>query len=172
MDAAAARVLLRRAVSVRDWAHAMDAFFALVAQDPDAFREPALLATTRDFASAMALTGGEGPDRIYDALAHRAGSGGVDVLYEIVRTRGGSKGSTRALELLAKPDVIAHATPELRITVALRSASCADMPALLPRAASEGDARTLVVLQTVAAVCLGKSPALADAQKALKKRLR
>jgi serine/threonine-protein kinase len=171
-DAAAARLRLRTAAGMRDWAHAADAFLALVDSDPTAFQDATLVGPIRDLATALALPGGDSADRVFDALAHRAGSGGLDILYDIVRTRGGSKASTRALELLAKSDVIARATPELRITVALRVAPCAEMPALLPRAAAEGDGRTLIVMQTIGAVCLGKSPALDEAQRALIKRLR
>jgi hypothetical protein len=54
----------------------------------------------------------------------------------------------------------------------LRQAPCPEKAALLDQAASDGDLRTLVVLQTVTAACLGKSAALDDAIHALKVRLR
>jgi serine/threonine-protein kinase len=171
-DAAAARLRLRTAAGMRDWAHAAEAFLALVDSDPSACQDPVLVGPIRDLASALALPGGEAADRVFDALAHRGGSAGLDILYELVSKRGGSKASARALELLTKSDVIAQATPELRITVALRTTSCDEMPALLPRAAAEGDGRTLIVMQTIGSVCLGRSPALDDAQKTLIKRLR
>jgi serine/threonine-protein kinase len=171
-DAPAARLLLRRAAGARDWVRATEAFYTLVDHDPAAFRDAALLGPARDLAAAMAPTGGDEADRMFEALANRAGSGGLDVLYEIVRTRGGSKAAKRALDLLSKPEVLARATPELRATVALRTAACSEMPGLLDRAAAEGDARTLVVMQTVAPACLGRSEALRDAQRALMRRLR
>jgi serine/threonine-protein kinase len=171
-DGAAMRLLLRRSTPARDWVRATDAFFALVDHDAAAFHEPAILVATRDLAANAALAGGDSADRIFDALAHRAGSDGLDVLYELVRTRGGSKAATRAMELLGKSDVIARATPELKVTLALRDAPCSDKPALLDRAVAEGDLRTLVVMQTVAAACLGKSKALENAERALKQRLR
>jgi serine/threonine-protein kinase len=171
-DAPAMRLLLRRSVEARDWIRATDAFFALVDRDSLAFHDPALVTTTRDYAANTGLAGGAVADRVFDALAHRTGADGVDILYEIVRTRGGSKAATRALDLLGKPEVLARATPALRITVTLRQAPCPDKAALLDQAAREGDLRTLVVMQTVAAACLGKSVALDDAEHALRVRLR
>src|SRR6185437_12413073 len=87
-------------------------------------------------------------------------------------TRGGTKASARAEVLLRKADVIARATPATRVTFALRDAPCPEKAGLLSRAAAEGDERTLVVMETLAATCLGRSPALADAEQALKARLR
>ena len=171
-DAAGARALLRRAASGHDWAHAADAFFALAEHDPGAFHDPALMAATRDTAAASAVVGGDMADRVFAALGQRLGSDGLDVLYEIVRTRGGSKAAVRAEELLRQASVLAKGTPALQITVAFREAPCAEQPALLDRAAAEGDARTLVVLQTVGASCLARSSALENAERALKLRLR
>ena len=110
---------------------------------------------------------------MFDALAHRVPGSGADVLYELVRTRGGSRRPPPAPEaLLAQPEVAALATPALRITFELRQAPCPDKAALLDRAAAEGDARTLIVMETTAAACLGRSKALGDARDALKARLR
>jgi serine/threonine protein kinase len=171
-DAAATRTLLRRTASDHDWVHATEAFFLLADHDPTAFHDPLFVAAGRDVAAASAVTGGAGADRVFEALSKRLGADGIDVLYEIVRTRGGSRAAVRAQELLAQSDVLARASPELRITLALRETPCAGKPALLDRAAAEGDARTLVVMETIAAACLGRSKALDDARTALKLRLR
>jgi serine/threonine-protein kinase len=171
-DGAAARAMLRRAVPARDFAHGAEAFFAIADHEPAAFAEPALLVPTRDLAAGVALGNGPDADRVFDTLARRLGSPGPDILYEIVRTRGGSKAAARAEALLAQPDVAAIATPALRITFALRAATCGEKAALLDRAAAEGDARTLVVMETTAAACLGRSKALLDARDALKARLK
>jgi len=155
LDTSAARTVLRHAAAGHDW-----------------FHDPAMITAARDVAASAGVAGGEAADRVFAALAQRLGSDGLDVLYDIVRTRGGSRAATRAQELLRQGPVIARATPELRITVALRDAPCADQTALLERAAAEGDARTLVVMETVSSSCLGKSNALEVAVKALKARLR
>ena len=171
-DAVATRTMLRRAAAGHDWVHATEAFFALVDRDPASFHDATLLAPTRDVATAAALAEGEVADRVFEALSSRLGSDGIDVLYEILRTRGGSKAAARVDVLLANSEVLARGTPELRVTVALRTAPCPEKAALLERAAAEGDARTLVVMQTVGAACLGRNPALGEAVKALKARLR
>jgi hypothetical protein len=170
-DAGAARLMLRRASAVKDWARATAAFFALAEHDPDSFHDPALVVAARDMAAVAGAADGEETDRIFDTLAQRLGSGGPDILYEIVRTRGGSKSATRAHDLLRNEDVLARATAELRITIALRDAACPDKTALLDRAVTEGDGRTLLVMQTVGAACLGRNQALYDAQRALRIRL-
>jgi serine/threonine-protein kinase len=166
------RTTLRRTAAGHDWAHATDAFFALVDHDRAAFHDPLVIVAARDVAAAAGVTSGDVADRVFEALELRLGSDGIDVLYEIVRTRGGSKAAVRAQNLLGRADVMAHASPELRITFALREAPCADKPGLLTRAAAEGDGRTLLVMETVGAACLGKSQALADAERALTQRLR
>jgi serine/threonine-protein kinase len=163
--------MLRRASAVKDWGRATAAFFALADHDPDAFHDPALVVAARDLAAVAGLAGGDEADRIFDVLAKRLGSAGPDILYEIVRTRGGAKSATRAHELLRSEEVLARATAELRITVALRDAACPDKTALLDRAVAEGDGRTLLVMQTVGAACLGRNQALYDAQRALRNRL-
>jgi serine/threonine-protein kinase len=170
--ASAARTMLRRAAATRDWVHANEAFFALADGDPASFHDATLLAPTRDVASAAAVTGGPLADRVFEVLGQRTGSDGPDILYEIVRTRGGSKAAAIAQDLLGKSDVLARATPALRITVALRNAPCPEKAGLLDRAVAEGDARTLVVMETVGAACLGRNPALAASMTALKARLR
>jgi serine/threonine-protein kinase len=168
----AARTILRSAAAGHDWPHATDAFLALVDHDVAAFHDPLVVVAARDVAAAAGVTGGDVADRVFEALELRLGTGGLDILYEIVRTRGGSKAAARAQSLLDRADVMARATPELRITFALREAPCADKPALLARAAAEGDGRTLLVMQTLGVACLGKSQALGDAQRALAQRLR
>jgi eukaryotic-like serine/threonine-protein kinase len=171
-DPLASRTMLRSAAAAHDWPHATEAFFALVDHAPAAFHDPVLLAPTRDAAAAAAVAGGEAADRVFAALGQRLGADGVDILYEIVRTRGGSKAAVRAEELLLQSEVLARATPAMRITFAFWQAPCADKSALLDRAVADGDARTLVVMQTVGAACLGKNPALGEALKALKARLK
>ncbi len=171
IDVAQKRGDLRRFATAKDWPHASDVFFALVDHAPDGLHDPTLTYPVRDMAASLALAGGEPADKVFEALAQRAGADGPDILYELVRTRGGSKAAARALDLLAKPEVIARATPSLRVTIALREAPCPEKAGLLDRAVAEGDLRTLVVMETVAAACLGKSNALREAEKALRLKL-
>ena len=166
-----ARALLRNAVAARDFQHGIEPFFTLVEHDPAAFREATLATAARDLAVTLAAAPGDNTDRVFEALARRLGSDGVDVLYEIVRTRGGSKAASRAEALLAQDDVSARATPALQVTYALRAAPCSDKIALLDRAASAGDARTLVVMETTCKACFSRNQALEDAIKSLRQRL-
>ena len=151
------RAVLRRATATRDLARAVDAFVALASYDAAAFKEPAVALAARDLASAVALTGGEGADRVFDALAHELGADGLDVLYEIVRLRGGSKGAQRAEPLLREPGAMDRATPALRVTFALHEAPCEQKAALFDKAIADGDVRTLMEMQTRTKACFGAS---------------
>ena len=166
-----ARAVFRNAAVARDFQHGIEPFFALVEHDPAAFREAVLAVAARDLAVTLAAAPGDNTDRVFEALARRLGSDGVDVLYEIVRTRGGSKAASRAEALLAQDDVSARATPALQVTYALRAAPCMDKLALLDRAGSAGDARTLVVMETTCRACFSRNQALEAAIKSLRQRL-
>jgi serine/threonine-protein kinase len=166
-----ARARFRNAVAAHDFQHGIEPFFTLVDHDPAAFHEAALSTAARDLAVTIAAAPGDATDRVFEALARRLGSDGVDVLYEIVRTRGGSKAASRADALLVQADVTARGTPALQITYALRAAPCADKLALLDRAVSAGDSRTLVVMETTCKACFSRNQALEDATKSLRQRL-
>jgi serine/threonine-protein kinase len=169
MDPTVARATLRKAVAARDRARAMDAFFALAAQDPGAFRDPGLFASARDLASAAALGDGEDADRYFATLGKKLGADGLDILYEVVRLRGGSKAAMSAETQLREPGVMDAATPALRAAWTLREAPCSEKTALLDRAVAEGDARALAVMQTSVMACLGpQNEPLKAALKALK----
>jgi serine/threonine-protein kinase len=170
-DAVAARTMLRRASGAHDWVRATEAFFALAEADPASFHDPSIVNAARDVAAAAGVAGGEQADRIFAVLGTKLGSDGLDVLYEIVRTRGGSKAAARAEEILRKPEVLARATPALRVTFEFREAACPEKAKLLDRAVAEGDGRTLLALQSTGVACLGRDPALAAAMKALKQKI-
>ncbi|MCC6524241.1 MAG: serine/threonine protein kinase [Polyangiaceae bacterium] len=76
-------------------------------------------------------------------LTERMGTTGPDILYLLLTTRGGTAAADRAAQLLQDPAVRARGTPAMRIAYELRTAACADKPALFERAAAEGDARVL-----------------------------
>jgi eukaryotic-like serine/threonine-protein kinase len=141
-----------------------------VAHDPSVFHEPGMALAARDLAVALDREG-KG-DRLFDALTNRLGSDGLDVLYDLVATKGRAGAAVRAGTVLHQKDVLARATPEMRVAFALREASCVDKLGLLDRAAAEGDGRALVVLQTQGVACFKKNNrAVQEAMTALRARL-
>jgi tRNA A-37 threonylcarbamoyl transferase component Bud32 len=98
------------------------------------------LATRDDESAAFALleTGKLGPK-------------GADVLYDAAYAGPQTPAAQRARHALLRPDIIQKASPALQIAVELRStSSCEGKKALLDRAATQGDARALAVLETYA----------------------
>lgn len=172
-DGTVARATLRKAAGARDLPRATEAFDDLARYDAAAFHDPAVAMAARDLASAMAVSGGDAADRVFDILAHKLGADGLDVLYEIVRLRGGSKGAQRAEPLLREPGAMDRATPALRATFALREAPCPEKAALYDKAIADGDVRTLMVMETNAKACVGASnKPLEAAIKALRQKAR
>jgi serine/threonine-protein kinase len=168
----AARLILRSAVARRDWVHAVPAFVKLVDISPASFRDAQVVSDSRDLATAIAMGSDEAADGVFSALATRLGADGLDVLYEILRARGGTKAAARAEAFLRQPAVLASATPTMRISFEFRVASCDEKAKLLDRAVAEGDGRTLTALEVTGASCLGNSPALRQALKDLRAKLR
>jgi eukaryotic-like serine/threonine-protein kinase len=170
-EAGTQRAALLRAMRVRDYHGGEAAFFELVERDPGGLRSPDISLAVRDL--AVALERDPGGDRILDALSTRCGPEGLDVLYDLVSTRGRAAAAVRAGEMLKKPEVMARATPTLRIAFELREAPCVDKLGLLDRAVAEGDSRALVVLETQGAACFRKNnKALLAAIAALRSRIR
>ncbi|WP_437991524.1 protein kinase domain-containing protein [Sorangium sp. So ce145] len=167
----AARKALTDAVRARRWVKAADAIQQLAERDPAALRERAIAIAARNVAIAIAKTGEEHADKVFDALSSRFGAAGIDVLYEIVETRGRSTPATRAAKLLRDPEIAARGTPAVRISFELRDATCGEKLPFLERAVSEGDERTLVVLETTVRPCYKKSRAIDEAIKNLRSRL-
>jgi serine/threonine-protein kinase len=180
LDARAWRQVIRRAPHTRDFVRAERAVHALAAIDPEGI-------ASRDMLDAMVdvcVNAGAGPDggrRLLERLADDFGAGGVDVLYEVVARRGGSTAARNASELLARPDVRARGSDAFRVAIDLRSAPCADKPALAERARVEGDGRALAILAalrgtdcdpTSGACCVFDHPAVERAVRDLDLRLR
>ncbi len=169
-DAQNQRTLLQRSLRVRDWNGGEAVFLDLVEHEPAVFRSPEMAAAARDLAVALDREG-KG-DRLFDALTTRLDTAGLDVLYELVATKGKAGAALRAATVLRRHAVLARATPEMRIAFQLREASCVDKLGLLDRAASEGDGRALVVLQTQGSACFKKhNHAVQEAMTALRARL-
>ncbi|WP_437576900.1 protein kinase domain-containing protein [Sorangium sp. So ce887] len=167
----AARKALTDASRARRWVKAAEALNLLAERDPTALRERAIAIAARNVAIAISKTGGELADKVFDALASRFGTAGLDVLYEIVETRGRSTPATRAAKLLRDPEIAARGTPAVRISFELRDATCGEKLPFLDRAVSEGDQRTLVVLETAVRPCYKTNRAIDEAIKKLRSRL-
>ncbi|WP_437483874.1 protein kinase [Sorangium sp. So ce1014] len=167
----AARKALTDASRARRWVKAAEALNLLAERDPTALRERAIAIAARNVAIAISKTGGELADKVFDALASRFGTAGLDVLYEIVETRGRSTPATRAAKLLRDPEIAARGTPAVRISFELRDATCGEKIPFLDRAVSEGDQRTLVVLETAVRPCYKTNRTIDEAIKKLRSRL-
>jgi eukaryotic-like serine/threonine-protein kinase len=161
-----ARLLFLRAARAHDYRGAGRALVALADRDAAAFRDPEVALAARDVTGALEPDGTA--DDVYDALSRRLGGAGLDVLYAVVEGRGGSRAATRAADLLRRGDVIAAGSPELRIAFALREAPCDEKPALFDRAARDGDARALAVLETLGRSCFVRNQALEETIAALR----
>jgi len=181
IDAAGWQDRLKKAAARKDWFPGAKALLALGQIDPD-------LVTGRELRQdVLAVAAGIGfeseskeADQVFELLANGLGSGGLDVLFDIVRSRGGTKAGRRAGDLLANPEVMARATPALRIAYDLRKASCTEKRELLGRAVEEGDGRALAELSIAYGArcssdrdpcCFREDKAMADAIKKLKERL-
>ncbi len=167
----AARATLQASVEAKDWGAAERALLVLADGQPSALRDAAMAQAARAVATALEREGNGRADRVFDALSSRFGAPGLDLLYDLVVSRGGSVAAKRAVALLGKPDVLARATPALRIAFELREAHCNEMPPLFDRAIKDGDGRALLVLESLGRSCLGKDKKLDHAIKAMRSRL-
>jgi hypothetical protein len=132
------------------------------------------LATREDESAALALleTG-------------KMGQQGAEVLYDVAYGGAQTPAAQRAKHALARSDVLQKATPTLVVSIELRgTTSCEGKKALLDRAASQGDARTLTILESYTSTggcgflgtrdcwsCMHKDGSLAAATTKLRTRL-
>ncbi len=170
VDLTAARTTLLAAARRRDYSMASKGLLALAEGDPHAFADPDIAAAARDTASSLDAVGAGDP--IYAVLADaRLGSAGLDVLYSIVQDRGGRHAAERAREMLENPELLARASPEMRIAFQLRVAPCTEKSKLFDRAVREGDLRTLIVLENGVSACFTRSSELTATVRALREKL-
>ncbi|WP_437630500.1 protein kinase domain-containing protein [Sorangium sp. So ce854] len=176
----AVRAQLSRAVATRNWVHAAHAMLDLAEADPEMLLSRGLREEVVSTVAGIAFEeGNPAADQVFDLLTNKLGTGGLDVLLDVVRARGGTKAARRASEILARPAVMARATPALRVTYAFRKATCNGKRALFGRAAAEGDERTLFELQVLHGArcrrtdpcCFRDDKAIAEAIQQLKERL-
>jgi serine/threonine-protein kinase len=174
------RAALVTAAKGRDPEAIADAVKKLAALDSNALADREVRSALRGAATTLADAGGDGVDRLYDALL-QAGEPGLDAVYDIARSRSGTKAGRRASDFLRQQDVAAHESPALRVALQLRDASCGAKPALFPRAAELGDERALAELEYLQRAdcpryndpcCFQKSRALASAIQSLRQKVR
>jgi hypothetical protein len=84
---------------------------------------------------------------------------------------GRSAWAERAAEALLKPEVIALATPAVRVSFQMRAAPCDLKLGLLDRGVSDGDERTLIAMQIVVRGCVKDTRRVDAAIRRLKDRL-
>jgi serine/threonine-protein kinase len=181
VDAAGWTVRLKKAAAVKDWLRGAKAFLALAKLDPEQIKAEEMRDEVISVAAGIAFeNNSEEADQVFDVLANRLGSEGLDLLFEIVRSRGATQAGRRASEILSRPEVMAQATPALRVTFEFRRATCGAKRTLLDRAAEEGDQRTLFELQIAQGVrcprkldpcCFREDQAMTEAIRKLKARL-
>ncbi|AKT38354.1 serine/threonine-protein kinase [Chondromyces crocatus] len=165
------REALLASVTVVDPAVGAETLLALLEREPGALRERPIAVAAREVAAAIGRVDGELTDRVFDALARRAGSEGLDVLYEVMASRGTTPPARRAAALLRDPEITLRSTPTMQVALDLRLARCRDKLGLLERAVEEGDRRALVALEANVKFCFQKHPLVASATQRLRDRL-
>ena len=152
----------------------------LALADPNVGRDPEIAQ-----ALVTALQGDNESAKAATQLLERdLGAAGVELLYDLTLKQTGASWKPRLNQSLTKPQVLAKATPELRVALELRTAKrCEAKRQLLPRAQSQGDGRALSQLRSLTQTrgcgflglkdcwaCLRKGPALAQAIASLEAR--
>jgi serine/threonine-protein kinase len=181
-DVAGWRARLDKATQIKGWVLGAKAILALAQLDP-AFLDDADT-RTRVVAVAAGIAfenRSELADAVFDTLSARLGASGLDTLYDLMVSRGGTRGGQRARAILADPAVVPRETPALRVAFDFFVGNCSARRALLDRAASDGDRRTLVLMEVAHGArcsskkdpcCFREDPAMADSINRLKTRLK
>jgi serine/threonine-protein kinase len=144
-DAHVLRALAHTHMAQQDGLAAVRVLGQTIARDASLVGEGELLQ-----AALMAMSNPESAEAVIALLETGCGARGVDVLYALAtRTGAGhSKLRTRISQSLTRPQVRALATPAALVALDLRAAiRCEAKRALLGRAATDGDERTLVQLK-------------------------
>jgi eukaryotic-like serine/threonine-protein kinase len=169
------------AAKSKDWVTAETTMQALVEKEPAVFRERDVRLAAAEVAVRAAFRADAAADKVFDTLTNKLGPEGLDILYEVVSAHGGTKGAERSSGILRRPEVLARASPALRIAMELRAARCEQVSALFGRAESEGDVRAIVVLDLLrsqpcrrssAQCCLYKDATIDRTVRAMRQRLR
>ena len=137
---------LMRSADASDPSDAASVLVSLAEVGPRALAdEPTRRAATK-VAERIGDRGGDEADRVYYALSYRFGSDGLDVLYGIREHADSARAKQRASSIIELQGASDRASPALRIALELQKAPCREKPLLFARAATEGDSRTMAVL--------------------------
>jgi len=156
-------------------AAAVTALVGLADAEPGAFADRAVQTEAAAIIDT-AVSKGVPTDAAFDRLAGALGSDGLDVLYDLVAREqraadqlGRPTGAaSKARAILTRPEVLARATPAMRVAYELRRATCLHRPSLFPRAAKEGDDRALEMLRSMQApACMRKDPCCLEKNRQL-----
>ena len=144
-DPAVLRALIRAHTAQKHGVEAMNAVIRLLDSNPSGVDDDEVT----DAIQAAAQGPADAADAAFGVMTGRLGAKGADMLYDLSVTKGTSPRTiSRAKQLLAKPDARASASPALQVALDLRAAKgCEAKKALLPRAKSDGDGRTLALLR-------------------------
>ncbi len=140
----------------------------------------------RDAVRTAATSRGEDEASAFALLeSGKMGAQGADLLYDLAYGSGTpTQTASRAKRSLGHAEVAKHASPALQVSLDLRGAKdCDAKKELLVRASSQGDARTLAILESYAAkngcgflglrdcyACMHKDDVLDKATAALRER--
>ena len=140
---------LIKAADAKDDAEGGALLIALADADPRALKNVATRAAAFAIAVRIGEHGGNDASQAFYALAYRYGTEGLDVLYDVGMQTESTKAASRANAILEVQARSERPSTALRITLELRKAKCQQKPHFFARASSEGDARTLAVLESL-----------------------
>jgi serine/threonine-protein kinase len=101
-------------------------------------------------AATLGIGTQESTDAVLTLLSEKLGSRGVDILYTLAKNPGPGRIKAKVSQLLGRPEVRTLASPAAAIALELRAADqCGKKRALLQRAATQGDERSLQQLQAL-----------------------
>ncbi len=138
--------LVRVAASPGD-PEAASILVALADADPKALGDASLRSAATTVAIAVGDGGGDEATQAFYVLAYRFGAEGLDVLYDVSTKSDHPRAARRAGAILEVQVRTGRPSAALRIALEIKKAPCKQKPLLFSRAASEGDARVLALLE-------------------------
>lgn len=145
--AAELRADLLGAADKTDTVEGASILVALADADSKAFSDPGLRAAATKVATATGERGSDEATQAFYVLAYRFGAEGLDILYDISVDAAHERAARRASAILEVQARTGRPSPALRIALEIRKAPCKQKPLLFGRAASDGDGRTLALLE-------------------------
>jgi eukaryotic-like serine/threonine-protein kinase len=145
--AAELRADLIKAAGASDDAEGGAILLALADTDKAALKDATVRAAATKIATRIGERGGDDAAQAFYALSYRFGAAGLDVLYDVSLDEKANKARGRAQAILDVQAKTERPSPALRIVLELKNAKCRQKPLLFGRAASEGDARMLAILE-------------------------